>query len=1559
MKIFTSFLRQFLLIVGLMLVFSFVAWGEEATLSFEDKAQRASFSTEEQVWEQNGITFINNKASSSNNVADYANPVRLYAGSSITITAPNNITKIVAVCGSSTYATALKNSVGNEASVSGSNVTIVPTASSNIYTISSLTAQVRLKSIMVTYDADVEPEPPTEYIVTFDAGTGSCDTDELTGATVTLPTAIPNANCDGDWTFVGWSDVEIDETNVKPTLLNGEYTPTVNITLYAVYKKEETLGGETAWTLTDVGDIQPTYEVVITMTNSSGTYAMSNDKETSSAPVATEVTVSGNALSGDIADNIKWNISNSNGTLTIYPNGITTTWLYCTNTNNGVRVGGTNSNKTFTIDASSGYLKHAVTSRFLGVYNSQDWRCYTTINTNIEKQILGFYAKKSSSTITYNSNPDCLDTPSTKLAEPENLVAESITQNSFTLTWDEVENATKYLVKVGENSYETENNSYDVTGLEAGSEYSVSVVAKADGYTDSDPAQITIVTLEEILDPWITADYDNIDFEVVSLDSEAQIKFNLSGGNLSERLSLTSDNEKFTVTPVTITPDGENHNFNRTITVELNTTTEGSFSGTLTIQSTEITKTIGLKASVIASVGKYNVIFHNYSGPIKKEIEAGTKLGDMPIPMTCDDEYPTFEGWTTAVFLTDNTVAPEFVTSATIVNRKLDLYPVFSDARFEIETKAENLRDGNQIVVVAKNYDYALSTTQNENNRGQAPVTKTGDRVSFDNRVQILTLFGSNKNFALYDGNGYLYPASGDNKLNIKNEKTFWNIEIADSIASIKIDSKVILYNNSARIFSCYTTQQKDVVIYKKGQPTKFNICTPDTYINTVTFYINEAMQTTIGVYDGNSLGAYPNIIIVSPDPLRPTFEGWTTSSEKTADTRLFLTTEPIYDDMTLYPLFSDADPDADDVIVVDTWMLVTDVNDLVVGDSILIVAKEYDYTLGEIKENNLSATEITKGGNIIILDNTTAQILTLDNGSKSGTFALKLKNGDYLYAASSGSNHLKTRSDINDNASWSIDIKDSVATIKAQGSYTKNWLRYNSSSALFSCYASGQADVCIYKLYKANNENWIIVDDQNPTDITVASGEKLTITNNTNHSLNIDINTLTIKSNLDEAGEIVLDEDVVLSADNVVVEKTIDASRWFFFSLPFDCNIADDIEAFDVATGNALEYLINYSIFSYDQEVAANNKGATGSKAWVEITDANTTLKANRGYIIGYLVDEGEAKIKFKSGEAKEITTPKDVEQLDLGEYTWYTEGEVEKANGWNLIGLPYYQKMSGVLTPNFVSIPNPDGKTYTQIEYSNANISPFTSFFIQVAKDTIPAFTITAGGQNSAPMINQRLNQKYHQRAVVTLISADGGEDRTTIINNPNATTDYEIGQDLVKWIGYANIPQIYTIQGEDILAFNSLAIDNSTVIPLGVYAHREGEYTFMLDEKSVGNVQDWMLYDNETGLTTCLADNFYSIYLEKGTYEGRFELRMQQRVTTNYDSATYDIVAWSGDRTFNIYNLPVNAEIYIYDAVGRIIDIIRPNSTSFSYDFSAHGVYNIVVRTADNHIVLKSIF
>ena len=125
-----------------------------ATLSFANKAQRTEFTTAKQVWEQNGIKLINNKASSTNNVADYASPARFYAGSEIVIDV-QNISKIVFDCNSTSYATALKNSLGT---VTGATVTVssdkvTVTFSSNVdsFKISKLTAQVRMDSISVTY----------------------------------------------------------------------------------------------------------------------------------------------------------------------------------------------------------------------------------------------------------------------------------------------------------------------------------------------------------------------------------------------------------------------------------------------------------------------------------------------------------------------------------------------------------------------------------------------------------------------------------------------------------------------------------------------------------------------------------------------------------------------------------------------------------------------------------------------------------------------------------------------------------------------------------------------------------------------------------------------------------------------------------------------------------------------------------------------------------------------------------------------------------------------------------------------------------------------------------------------------------------------------------------------------------------------------------------------------------------------------------------------------------------------------------------------------------------
>lgn len=144
---------------------------ETANLSFESKDQRTSFSTTQQVWEQNGIIFTNDKVNGSN-IGNYANPVRLYQNSKIVVDCSKlgNITKIVFDCNSPSYATTLKNSIGAAATASSDKVTVTLDGSSTTFTVAKLTAQVRMDALTVTYTTG-GPVTPTLLAPTMSPGT--------------------------------------------------------------------------------------------------------------------------------------------------------------------------------------------------------------------------------------------------------------------------------------------------------------------------------------------------------------------------------------------------------------------------------------------------------------------------------------------------------------------------------------------------------------------------------------------------------------------------------------------------------------------------------------------------------------------------------------------------------------------------------------------------------------------------------------------------------------------------------------------------------------------------------------------------------------------------------------------------------------------------------------------------------------------------------------------------------------------------------------------------------------------------------------------------------------------------------------------------------------------------------------------------------------------------------------------------------------------------------------------------------------------------------------------
>ncbi|MCI6822947.1 MAG: chitobiase/beta-hexosaminidase C-terminal domain-containing protein [Bacteroidales bacterium] len=105
---------------------------------------------------------------------------------------------------------------------------------------------------------------------------------------------------------------------------------------------------------------------------------------------------------------------------------------------------------------------------------------------------------------------------------------------------------------------------------------------------------------------------------------------------------------------------------------------------------------------------------------------------------------------------------------------------------------------------------------------------------------------------------------------------------------------------------------------------------------------------------------------------------------------------------------------------------------------------------------------------------------------------------GGYLYAAgNSKNNYLRTQATLDNNCKATVDItSDGVATIKFQGSYTNNWLRYNPNNGKpwFSCYGakSKLQDVYLYH-YVAPTGTTDPELSYSPSTLTIAANGTLT----------------------------------------------------------------------------------------------------------------------------------------------------------------------------------------------------------------------------------------------------------------------------------------------------------------------------------------------------------------------------------------------------------------------------------------------------------------------------------
>ena len=273
-------------------------------------------------------------------------------------------------------------------------------------------------------------------------------------------------------------------------------------------------------------------------------------------------------------------------------------------------------------------------------------------------------------------------------------------------------------------------------------------------------------------------------------------------------------------------------------------------------------------------------------------------------------------------------------------------------------------------------------------------------------------------------------------------------------------------------------------------------------------------------------------------------------------------------------------------------WTLVEDVNDLQVGDQIVIAAAEYDYALStNQKTNNRDAVKIINNGDGTIKLHSLVQVVTLEEGVPSGTWSFNVGATGYLYADGEDENLLKSKTTKDANGSWTISITDGKASVLGQGGNARETMLYNNNNEIFSCYADetkGKA-IAIYK--KQVYTRSVTLDHYGTICLPYGSTEYSGAT--------------FFEIAYQETGKVYIDEVVELEAGVPYIFQAKSAT------LTVTC---EGEAVADAGSANGL-----YGTFTEIADVAAHtsNEGYILTNNSIRLCEANCKVPANRAYIV------------------------------------------------------------------------------------------------------------------------------------------------------------------------------------------------------------------------------------------------------------------------------------------------------------------------------------------------------
>lgn len=485
--------------------------------------------------------------------------------------------------------------------------------------------------------------------------------------------------------------------------------------------------------------------------------------------------------------------------------------------------------------------------------------------------------------------------------------------------------------------------------------------------------------------------------------------------------------------------------------------------------------------------------------------------------------------------------------------------------------------------------------------------------------------------------------------------------------------------------------------------------------------------------------------------------------------------------------------------------------------------------------------------------------------------------------------------------------------------------------------------------------------------------------------------------------------DNPTITVNEVSHVKRIDGRYWYPFSLPYNC----DISEISALNGKSLgKYGTDWCIKYYngEQRQKDGTSAAIGqvSQYWEKLGESDM-LEAYKGYIIGlYCPTAEEAHQKSVNfAPARQIVYTETDASKTTYVHNWPVNLKADaRHHGWNFTGSPYISlfgvnergdglfndqlkmgytdKLTGdQLDKEHVYLSIPDGKdtrTYTQVLASATTVKPFTAYFVQTIDPTDGmghtlqltyqkarrTFPVEESNPTLAPRRAAERDAVLFAEINLTDNAAGGQDtylrDNTGVLVSDRFSAGYEIGDDLTKMYAAAGKPQLYTMAGNEKMAYNALPDGLAHNLPLGIYVPKAGEYTLSLNRHASRLENAEAVYLLHSGLV--VADLLHSDYTILATAKGEqtgymLDIRRATKVVTGTEQiATDEPYAIMRDGQLTIGNLPTASDVAIYDALGRLVWSEQQATTPVVADLPQTGVYMVLITSGEQQYVLKSL-